>query len=145
MKRISFPGILLIAIAISTISVGSALAQRGLGQGAGRMYDPATETTVKGTVEEVKRIPGQRGAASGVHLIVKTDKETLEVHLGPTAFLEKEKFTFSKGDQIEVTGSRVKIGAADALLAREVKKGDKMLTLRNAQGIPAWSGGMRGW
>jgi hypothetical protein len=144
MKRISFPGILLIAIAISTLSVASALAQRGMGQGAGRMYDPATETTVKGTVEEVKQIPGQRGGASGAHLIVKTDKETLEVHLGPTAFLEKEKFTFAKGDQIEVTGSKVKIGAADALLAREVKKGDKTLTLRNAQGIPVWSGGRRG-
>jgi hypothetical protein len=144
MKRISFPGILLIAIAISTLSVASALAQRGMGQGAGRMYDPATETTVKGTVEEVKQIPGQRGGASGTHLIVKTDKETLEVHLGPTAFLEKEKFTFAKGDQIEVTGSKVKIGAADALLAREVKKGDKTLTLRNAQGIPVWSGGRRG-
>jgi hypothetical protein len=136
---------LLIAIAISTLSIASALAQRGMGQGAGRMYDPATETTVKGTVEEVKQIPGQRGGASGAHLIVKNDKETLEVHLGPTAFLEKEKFTFAKGDQIEVTGSKVKIGAADALLAREVKKGDKTLTLRNAQGIPAWSGGRRGW
>lgn len=144
MKRISFPGVLLIAIAISTLSVASALAQRGMGQGAGRMYDPATETTVKGTVEEVKQIPGQRGGASGTHLIVKTDKETLEVHLGPTAFLEKEKFTFAKGDQIEVTGSKVKIGGADALLAREVKKGDKALTLRNAQGIPVWSGGRRG-
>jgi hypothetical protein len=144
MKRISFPGILLIAIAISTLSVASALAQRGMGQGAGRMYDPATETTVKGTVEEVKQIPGQRGGASGTHLIVKTDKETLEVHLGPTAFLEKEKFTFAKGDQIQVTGSKVKIGGADALLAREVKKGDKALTLRNAQGIPVWSGGRRG-
>jgi hypothetical protein len=144
MKRISFPGILLIAIAISTLSVASVLAQRGMGQGAGRMYDPATETTVKGTVEEVKQIPGQRGGASGTHLIVKTDKETLEVHLGPTAFLEKEKFTFAKGDQIEVTGSKVKIGAADALLAREVKKGGKTLTLRNAQGIPVWSGGRRG-
>ena len=144
MKRISFPWILLIAIAISTLSVASALAQRGMGQGAGRMYDPATETTVKGTVEEVKQIPGQRGGASGTHLIVKTDKETLEVHLGPTAFLEKEKFTFAKGDQIEVTGSKVKIGPADALLAREVKKGDKTLTLRNAQGIPVWSGGRRG-
>jgi hypothetical protein len=76
--------------------------------------------------------------------MLKTDKETLEVHLGPTAFLEKEKFTFAKGDQIDVTGSKVKIGATDALLAREVKKGDKTLTLRNAQGIPAWSSGRRG-
>lgn len=144
MKRMSFPGVLMIAIAVLTLGAASALAQHGRGQGAGRMYDPATETTVKGTVEEVKQIPGQRGGPGGTHLMLKTDKETLEVHLGPTAFLEKEKFTFAKGDQIEVTGSKVKIGAADALLAREVKKGDKTLTLRNAQGVPVWSGGRRG-
>lgn len=144
MKRMSFPGLLLIAIAIVTLGGASAFAQRGMGQGAGRMYNPATETTVKGTVEEVKQIPGQRGGPGGTHLIVKTDKETLEVHLGPTTFLEKQKFTFAKGDQIEVTGSKVRMGAADALLAREVKKGNKTLTLRDAQGVPAWSGGRRG-
>jgi DNA/RNA endonuclease YhcR with UshA esterase domain len=144
MKRISFLGVLMIAIAVLTLGAASALAQRGMGQGAGRMYDTATETTVKGTVEEVKQVSGPRGGPGGTHLILKTDKETLEVHLGPTTFLEKEKFTFAKGDQIEVTGSKVKIGAADALLAREVKKGDKTLTLRNAQGIPAWSSGRRG-
>ena len=76
-------------------------------------------------------------------MILKTDKETLEVRLGPTTFLEKEKFTFAKGDQIEVTGSKVKIEGADALIAREVKKGGKTLTLRDAQGVPAWSGGRR--
>jgi hypothetical protein len=144
MKRMSFPGVLLIAIAILTLGVATALAQRGMGQGSGRMYNPDTETTVKGTVEEVKQVPGRRGASDGTHLILKTDKETLEVHLGPTAFLESQKFTFVKGDQIEVIGSKVKVGGADALLAREVKKGDKTLTLRNAQGVPAWSGGRRG-
>src|SRR5687767_6010057 len=133
MKRISFLRVLLIAIAISTLGAASALVQLGMGQGAGRMYNPATETTVKGTVEEVKKVPSQRGGPGGTHLIVKTDKETLDVHLGPTTFLEKQKFTFAKGDQIEVTGSKVKIGAVDAMLAREVKKGDKTLTLRDSQ------------
>jgi hypothetical protein len=134
---------MLIAIAILTLGAATAIAQRGMGQGGGRMYDPTTETTVKGTVEEIKQISGPRGGPGGAHLILKTDKETLEVHLGPTAFLEQEKFTFAKGDQVEVTGSKVKIGATDALLAREVKKGDKTLTLRNAQGVPMWSGGRR--
>ena len=144
MKRISFLGVLLVAIVISTLGTSSALAQRGRGQGAGQMYNPATETTIQGTVEEVKQIPGPRGGPGGTHLTVKTDRETLDVHLGPTTFLEKQNFTFAKGDQIEVMGSKVKIEGADALIAREVKKGGKTLTLRNAQGVPAWSGGRRG-
>jgi hypothetical protein len=76
---------------------------------------------------------------NGTHLMVKTDSETLEVHIGPTFYLEEQKFTFGVGDQIEVTGSKVKYQGVDALLAREVKKGDKTLLLRNAQGIPLWS------
>jgi hypothetical protein len=143
MKRMSFLRVLMIAAAILTLAAVSALAQGGRGQGAGRMYNPATETTIKGTIEEVKQISGPRGGPGGAHLILKTDKETLEVRLGPTTFLEKEKFTFAKGDQIEVTGSKVKIEGADALIAREVKKGGKTLTLRDAQGVPAWSGGRR--
>lgn len=137
MKRMSFLRVLMIAATVLTLAAASALAQGG-------MYNPATETTVKGTVEEVRRVSGPRGGPGGTHLILKTDKETLEVRLGPTTFLEKEKFTFAKGDQIEVTGSKVKIEGADALIAREVKKGGKTLTLRDAQGVPAWSGGRRG-
>jgi hypothetical protein len=144
MKRMSFLRVLMIAAAVLTLTAASALARGGRVQGAGRMYNPATETTVKGTVEEVKQVSGPRGGPGGAHLILKTDKETLEVRLGPTAFLEKEKFTFTKGDQIEVTGSKVKIEGANALIAREVKKGGKTLTLRDAQGVPAWSGGRRG-
>jgi hypothetical protein len=52
--------------------------------------------------------------------------------------------TFSEeGDQIEVIGSKVKYQGADALVAREVRKGGKALTLRNVQGIPQWSRGRR--
>ncbi len=77
-------------------------------------------------------------------MIVKSDAGTFDAHLGPTRFLEKNKFIFAKGDQVEIIGSKVEMDGADALLAREVKKGGKTLTLRNAQGVPAWSGGRRG-
>jgi hypothetical protein len=77
--------------------------------------------------------------------MIKAAQGSLEVHLGPTSYLEKQQFAFAKGDQIEVIGSKVKIESADVVIAREVKKGGKTLTLRNAQGVPAWSkGGRRG-
>ncbi|MHB8484307.1 MAG: hypothetical protein ACYDCM_01050 [Candidatus Acidiferrales bacterium] len=106
------------------------------------VYDPATEVTMKGTVEAVKQLAGPRGWA-GTHLGLKTDAETLDVHVGPSWFLAQSKISFAKGDQIEVTGSKVKFENSDAVIAREIKKGDKTITLRNAQGIPAWSGGHR--
>ena len=120
-------------------SILPVVAQRGGGyRTKPRPYDPTTEVTMKGSVEEVTEQSGHRGW-SGTHLTLKTDTETLDVHVGPSWFISQNQFSFAKGDQIEITGSKVKLGKGNALLAREIKKGGKTLTLRNAQGIPVWS------
>jgi hypothetical protein len=98
---------------------------------------------VKGTVEAVRQV-GRYGGGSGSHIILKTEKENLEVHLGPTAFVTLSGFTFASSDHIEVVGSRVKFGDADVVLACEVQKDGKTLVLRDANGIPKWSRARRG-
>ena len=104
-------------------------------------YDTATEATYMGSVVEVRRDYRPGMAGTGTHLLVKTDDHMLDVHLGPTDFLAAQQMSFAKGDQIEVTGSKVKFGDGEAIIAREVKKGDKTFTLRDAQGVPKWSRG----
>ena len=123
--------------AVLFASVPLALAQRGM-----RNYDPSTETTLKGTIQEVKQVTGRHGW-NGTHLMLKTEAGELDVHVGPSSYVTGQGFTFAKGDQVEVLGSKVKMGGSEALIAREIKKGDKTLVLRNAQGIPAWSGGQQ--
>lgn len=107
------------------------------------VYSPATEVTMNGSVEEVRQVSGPQGRA-GTHLRLKTGQETIDVPVGPSWFLTQNKISFDKGDQIEVTGSKVRFESADVLIAREIKKGEKTITLRNAQGIPVWSRGRRG-
>jgi len=107
---------------------------------ASPMYNTATEVTLKGSVEAVNQVKGPQGWG-GTHVSLKTDKETIDVHVGPSWFLAQHKVGFAKGDQVEVTGSRAKFGDKYALIAREIKKGGETLTLRNAQGFPVWSGG----
>jgi hypothetical protein len=107
-----------------------------------RNYDPSTEVTVKGTVEDVQQQQGRHGW-NGTHLVLKTDTENLEVHVGPSSYLTEKQFSFAKGDQIEVVGSKVKLGAKDILIAREITKDSNKLVLRNAQGIPMWPRGRR--
>ncbi len=104
-----------------------------------RNYDPSTETTMKGTVAAVTQQTGRSGG-TGTHLTLKTTDTSIQVHVGPSAYLEKQGFSFRNGDEIEVTGSKVKMGNQDVLLAREIKKDGKLLTLRNAQGVPLWAG-----
>ena len=86
----------------------------GTGQGASPMYDVKTETTIKGTVESVETVTGTGGRGrrglGGTHITVKTEKETLEVHVGPTAYLTEKEITFAKGATYLV-GRRVRQSA----------------------------------
>jgi hypothetical protein len=111
------------------------------------MYDMTTETTITGTVEGVENLAGTGGRGrrgmGGTHLVVKTDKESVEVHVGPTAYLAEKGITFAKGDRLEILGSQVTVDKETVLIARQVKKGDNTWTLRDASGRPAWSGSGR--
>jgi len=45
---------------------------------------------------------------------------------------------FGKGDEVSITGSKVKQADADLVLAREVVKGNNTFVLRDAKGNPVW-------
>ena len=47
--------------------------------------------------------------------------------------------SFSKGDEIAVTGSKVKQEAGDVILARELVRGTDTLVLRDDKGAPVWN------
>lgn len=128
-------------IAVSVLFMSPVLAY-GQGTGNARNYDPGTETTVRGTVEQVKQVSGRHGW-NGTHLVLKTEAGPLEVHAGPSSYLSGQGFSFAQGDGVEVLGSKVKTGDSEALIAREIKKEGKTLVLRNAQGVPQWAGGRR--
>lgn len=129
---------------LTLILAGSVWAQQGMGRKTvGRIYNPQTVETITGKVVSVN--PSSRGGYQGVHLTVKTDKETIAVHLGPKWYLDKQQMTFAPNDALEITGSRVTVGGQTAIIAKTVKKGSQVLTLRDANGIPAWAGQGRRW
>ena len=101
-------------------------------------YDLTTETKMKGTVEEVN-LPPKGSEKEIAHLLVKTATDTVDVYLRPKSFLDDMGVSFSKGDEIALTGSRIKWGEADLILAREVVKGTDTLVFRDAKGNPVWS------
>lgn len=130
---------ILTAIVFTTGVLGSVLVQ---GQRGSRHYNPSTETTVRGSVTAVNNVTGTRGW-NGVHLTLQVAGEKYDVHLGPAAYVESKGFKFAEGDQVEVVGSKVEMNGAPALIAREVTKDGKVLSLRDKQGFPLWSGGRR--
>ena len=101
-------------------------------------YDLQTEVKIKGTIEEVK-LPPKGSEKEIVHLLVKSGTDSVDVYLCPKSFFDDMGMDFSKGDGITLTGSKVKQGEAEFVLAREVVKGNNTFVLRDAKGDPVWN------
>ena len=109
----------------------------GPGRGMGKMYNPQTVTTIKGTVESVGP-KGRRGQHES--RIIKTDQGSIMVHLGPTQYMNQLQIQLNPGDVVEVTGSTMAKAGKTMLLAKEVTVNGKTFKLRDDQGLPLWRG-----
>lgn len=112
----------------------------GMGSTYNRMYDPKTVETIKGEVLRIDQIAPMKGMRKGIHLLFKTEKETVSVHLGPSWYIENQDVKILPNDTLEIKGSRITFQGKPALIAAEVKKGAEILKLRDENGIPLWSG-----
>ena len=130
--RMLFLGVFLVSLCLTPIH-----GQKAPAAGPPK-YDPHTETKMKGTVDEVK-LPQKGSEKEVAHLLVKNGSDTMDVYLCPKSFLDDMGVTFNKGDDIALTGSKVKQNGTDLILAREVVKGDVTLALRDDKGNPVWS------
>jgi hypothetical protein len=103
---------------------------------AGPKYDTATEAKFKGTIEELKLPPKDKDIA---HITIKSGTDTFDLYLCPKSFIDDMGVSFAKGDEVAFTGSKIKQGDADMILAREVVKGTDTLVLRDNKGNPVWN------
>jgi hypothetical protein len=101
-------------------------------------YDVSTESKMKAPVQEVK-LPAKGSEKEIAHLLVKIGTDTLDVYLCPKAFLDDMGVNFSQGEEIVLTGSRIKQGETELILAREVVRGNDTLVLRDEKGNPIWN------
>lgn len=109
--------------------------------GAEAPYNPGTEITLRGTVQEVTH--RMQDIVTVTHLVIVTpDHATTVVHLGPSSWLARQAMSFTPGDAIEVIGSRVKYGGAEVVVARQIRKGGHTWTLREMDGTSKWSLGL---
>jgi hypothetical protein len=100
-------------------------------------YDHQTETKTKGIIEEVNLLAvGTR--TDFTELVIKSGDDKVHIYLCPKPFEEEMGISFKKGDEIAVTGSKVKHDASDVILARELVRGADTLMFRDDKGIPVW-------
>jgi hypothetical protein len=101
-------------------------------------YEVQGEAKMKGTVEELK-LPPKGSEKEAAHLLLKVGADTVDVYLCPPSYLDDMGVTFKKGDEISLTGSKIKQDGADLIVAREVVKGTDALMLRDEKGVPVWN------
>jgi hypothetical protein len=139
-----------VVIVFASLFVTETGAQRGMGQagnngwgknsGYNRMYNVNTVETIKGIVITVDKIAPMKGMSPGIHLLVKTAKETLSVHLGPQWYMEKQSVQIKVNENIKIQGSRIAMDGKPVIIADKITIGNKEIKLRDINGIPLWSG-----
>ena len=108
-----------------------------------RTYGRAALETVSGEVIDVYEATSRQGYRAGLHLLVKANEETIDVHLGPISYIEGQNFHFEPGDALEIKGDRFTDSQIPTMIAIEVKKDNEVLTLRDDDGFPMWRASLR--
>ena len=102
-------------------------------------YDVANELTIKGVIDEVKDFQCPVSGGMGAHLVVKTDKGMVTVHLALSKFMSEYGLSFAKGDEVVITGVKAKVGDDEnAILARKIERGNQTFVFRDKEGKALW-------
>jgi len=105
-----------------------------------RMYNVNTVETISGAVTSVDQFIPARGMWPGIHIMVETAAGKIPVHLGPVWYISNQNMQIAVNDTVNVTGSKIVFNGAPAIIAAQVTKGTNILTLRDNNGFPVWSG-----
>jgi len=142
MKRMMVITFSFLLVVVSTGTQGRSQATRQAGSGC--PVNPVgfceTETleTIRGQVLKISRVTTGQGTGAGIYWLVKTSTGTMDVHLGPAWYLGAQKFTVQLGDRVEIKGLQTNRNGKPVLLASEIRRGNQVLMLRDARGIPLW-------
>ena len=106
-------------------------------------YDPPAEIAVSGQILHVVSFPASDGAV-GLHFDLQTSAGMVNVHVAPALFIGQHNVSYFADDQVDIVGVKVSIDGNTSFLARSITRDGKTLTLRAADGTPAWTPAVEG-
>ena len=74
----------------------------------------------------------------GIQISLKMDREEVPVYLGPAWFMLHQDMDLSLNDNVSVDGVKTVINGKTAIIAGDVIRKDKILKIRDSDGIPYW-------
>ncbi|MBZ5663890.1 MAG: hypothetical protein LAO30_04745 [Acidobacteriia bacterium] len=130
-----FAGLCALALSCSIWSPPPAQAQTSDRPVSAFSYDISKEVTLNGTVASVLRKPAT-GMIMGSHLLLTTSSGLVDASLGRFGLTGHGAMTVAAGQQVIVTGLMKTIRDRQVFLARIVKVGSEVYTIRNEHGFP---------
>ncbi len=73
-----------------------------------------------------------------VEIRLQSGGQTNLIRLAPSGFLKQSGLVLREGDTVNVKGFAVAGMEGDLIVASEVRKGEKSVSLRDTRGQPAW-------
>ena len=105
------------------------------------MFVNSGQESIVGQVISIDTVTPMRGMGRGIAVRLKTDREDIEVQLGPSWFVLFQDMAPQVNDKnIEVRGYRTMMQGKPVIMASKLVRRDKMLLLRDDDGIPYWCG-----
>ncbi|HWD40743.1 MAG TPA: hypothetical protein VG944_17985 [Fimbriimonas sp.] len=105
-------------------------------------YSRKNEVAIVGRVTgKIKGTPSDK-RTEGMSILVRDSKNVVhEIDMGPTWFIKDQEAKINLGDKVKVIGSPIHFrGAKDTVvLARQIIRKNKVLTLRDESGFPYWN------
>lgn len=103
-----------------------------------RKYDPDSVTEFTGHVIEVFYSKESRHDTRGVILFLADEEDVMEVHLGPSWYIDRQLKHIKIGEELTVQGSVIDFKNQEILVAQTLDRGKSKYQFRNEVGSPYW-------
>lgn len=103
-----------------------------------RKYNPESVTEFTGHVVEVYYSKENRHDTRGVILFLADEEDVMEVHLGPSWYIDRQLRHIKIGEELTVSGSVIDYKNQEILVARILERGKNKYQLRDEEGSPYW-------
>jgi len=94
--------------------------------------------TAEGKIAEIEYLPGATPDSGMVEVHLQTAEQSQLIRLAPVGYLKQSGLVLREGDTLTVKGFRVAGMEGDLLVATDIHKGEKTLSLRDSRGRPVW-------
>jgi hypothetical protein len=146
MKRAAIAAIIVMGIIVFESPAQMAVRWKGSsgwGQGTPyeRLFNAYNIQTLNGTIYRIDTVTPMRDMAEGIQLVIRSStREEVPVHLGPSWYILRQDMNLGLNDPVEVRGARFTLNGKNTWAAFEVRTKDRILLLRDEDGIPYWCG-----